>query len=841
MMSIKNAAFAFLLLGAASSSGLSFTFSSYKASSPREVNMPALPDSIDKENAFKAAQLFDLSQHNPYAAAGWTTLVPEADGRMRLAGPAGKPTLHTYYTRLRSPKFIKGKLELSSPTRARVSVNDEVKIKKEDSDSTAKQASEIITLLPQTDYDIFVDILQMPGDSSSEGFTLRYIPEKDFENINVTASSEAKGRVSQATAIFGERVSDTSLSADGRYLIVKSREIISDKETSERAQLFETSTGNPINENLDVTASWVPGRAAYVTTKERNGKYDVFITDLTSMKTSLFAKDIPDKDFVLTPDGNRLLYYKKTEGPKEEGTLRRYRNPDDRMPGDRDRMYIMCYDTRDKTTATVTFGGPSTYINDISRKGDKLLYTSTRQTPDKYPFYSSSLVEVDLFTLKTDTLAADFRQTLADAVYSPDADKVFVIAGPDAFGGIGANYAPHKIGNDYDYQGYILDIASKTATAVTKSFNPSISKGDWNPADGKIYFLGETGFYQYIYRLNPKDGKIIKIDTEVPYVRNFSLSPDNNQWLSYTGGSFTQDGEGYLLNLKTDKSRLISAPLRTLTGNVEFGQMEPWQFTAGDGTVVDGYMCLPPEFDPSKKYPLIVYYYGGTSPSNATFYHNYSPQVFASRDYVVYIPNPSGTTGYGQEFSARHVNAWGKRTAEEIIEGTKEFCKSHPFVDDKKIGCIGASYGGFMTMYLQTLTDIFSAAVSHAGISNVASYWGEGYWGYSYNTVAAARSYPWNNPELFTKQGALFNADKIHTPILLLHGSEDTNVPIGESIQLFNALKILGREVEFISVQGENHVIKGVENRLSWQNTIMAWFEKYLKDNPSWWNSLYKD
>ena len=81
----------------------------------------------------------------------------------------------------------------------------------------------------------------------------------------------------------------------------------------------------------------------------------------------------------------------------------------------------------------------------------------------------------------------------------------------------------------------------------------------------------------------------------------------------------------------------------------------------------------------------------------------------------------------------------------------------------RKIGCLGASYGGFMTMYLQTLTDIFSAAVSHAGISNVTSYWGEGYWGYSYNSVAAAKSYPWNNPDLFTKQGALFNADKIHT------------------------------------------------------------------------------
>ena len=96
----------------------------------------------------------------------------------------------------------------------------------------------------------------------------------------------------------------------------------------------------------------------------------------------------------------------------------------------------------------------------------------------------------------------------------------------------------------------------------------------------------------------------------------------------------------------------------------------------------------------------------------------------------MYVIQPSGTIGFGQEFSARHVNAWGKRTADDIIEGTKQFCKEHPFVDEKRIGCLGASYGGFMTQYLQTQTDIFAAAVSHAGISDVTSYWGEGYWGY---------------------------------------------------------------------------------------------------------------
>ena len=200
--------------------------------------------------------------------------------------------------------------------------------------------------------------------------------------------------------------------------------------------------------------------------------------------------------------------------------------------------------------------------------------------------------------------------------------------------------------------------------------------------------------------------------------------------------------------------------------------------------------------------------------------------------------NPSGTTAYGQEFAARHVNTWGKESGDDIIQGVKEFCKAHSFVDSKHIGCIGASYGGFMTEYLQTQTDIFAAAISHAGISNITSYWGGGYWGYSYGETAQYGSFPWNNPDLYVKQSPLFNADKIHTPLLLLHGTADTNVPTNESQQLYNALKILGRDVTYVQVEGENHVITDYNKRLAWLNVIYAWFAKYLQGNDAWWKAL---
>ena len=232
---------------------------------------------------------------------------------------------------------------------------------------------------------------------------------------------------------------------------------------------------------------------------------------------------------------------------------------------------------------------------------------------------------------------------------------------------------------------------------------------------------------------------------------------------------------------------------------------------------------------------------GGCTPTPRLLEFQYPFQVLAGQGYVVYVVEPSGATGYGQEFAARHVGTWGRGSADDIIEGTQAFLKAHPFVDPAKVGCMGASYGGFMTEYLQTRTDIFAAAVSHAGISNIASYWGGGYWGFTYGEGAQYGSYPWNNPELYVEQSPLFHADKIHTPLLLMHGTVDTNVPTTESIQLFTALRILGRPVSFVTVDGENHVIVNYNKRLEWQNAIFAWFAHWLKDEPEWWKALYPD
>jgi len=142
-------------------------------------------------------------------------------------------------------------------------------------------------------------------------------------------------------------------------------------------------------------------------------------------------------------------------------------------------------------------------------------------------------------------------------------------------------------------------------------------------------------------------------------------------------------------------------------------------------------------------------------------------------------------------------------------------------------------------MLLSTKTDLFAAGVAHAGISSLSSYWGEGYWGYSYSSVATAESFPWNRRDLYVDQSPLFRADQARVPILLTHGTADTNVPRGESDAFYIALKLLDKPVEYLQLDGVDHWVVSHDKRVVWSSSIVAWFDRWLKDQPEWWDQLY--
>ena len=268
-------------------------------------------------------------------------------------------------------------------------------------------------------------------------------------------------------------------------------------------------------------------------------------------------------------------------------------------------------------------------------------------------------------------------------------------------------------------------------------------------------------------------------------------------------------------------------------------EVDSFVFTNSDGDVIDGWLYHP-VIAMGGSTPLIVYYYGGAISTMGGF--NTTHQWLAANGYAVYVINPRGAHTYGQDFADHHVNDWGVKAPADVIEGVEALLSGHPELDRTRIGCYGGSYGGFMTMSLLTQTDLFAAAVSMYGISDLASYWGEGIWGYTYGDMAMADSYPWNRPDLYADRSPLYHADAVNTPLLLLHGADDANVPPGESEQMFTALKVLGREVELVRFAGEDHGISGSwRNRVAHRTMMLEWFDRWLKDQPEAWQARWSD
>lgn len=794
---------------------------------PVKVNKPVMADSLNVNGKpFEVKSLLNSTIPFDKVLANATVVDADTAGIVSFKSPDKGYALHLFSFFLNSDQYTKGTLEVSGPGSFNVYVNDK-----------AVSATSELAMEPHR-YEVVVKYLTADTDTCPP--TLKAVFKSD-EKAQVVASLNPDKRYTSRDILEGTNFRGVSVSPNGKYVLVKYYTRMEGGKSESFAQLREAAGGRILlqDKGFIMSASWMPTSNKMYFTRVGLSGTELVTVDPATMQEEILAVNLPEGSFSFTPDEKTLLFTIREEGPKDGPDMLRILEPNDRLPGFRDRYFIWRYDLQTGLYEQLTFGHNSTYINDVSPDSRYLLFSTSQTDYTSLPHSSNSLYKLDLQTMAVDTLWENTKY-VNGGTFSPDGKQLLVSGSGNAFGGIGLNIKEGQISNTYDGQLFLYDPATQKAKALTKDFNPNVTGAVWNKYDGQIYMLTEDQDYQRIYTCNPSNGKIKRIETSEDVVYNYSLA-DAAPMMYYYGQSVSNANRLYAYDLKSNKSRLIYDLSAEKLKDVKLGEVHDWNFVSEDGTTIQGRYYLPPNFDPAKKYPMIVYYYGGTSPTNRALEFSYSMHMYAALGYVVYTLNPSGTTGFGQEFAARHVNAWGDRTADEIIRGTELFCKEHSFVNPKKIGCAGASYGGFMTQYLQTRTDLFAAAVSHAGISALSSYWGEGYWGYGYCSVANTGTYPWNNPEFFTKHSPLFNADKINTPLLLLHGNADTNVPVGESIQMFLALKLLGKTVEFIEVDGENHGVADYKKRLEWQNTIFAWFAKWLKDEPEWWEAMYPE
>lgn len=795
----------------------------FRYAGPYEVKKPFLQDSLDV-NSKKFTEKELLKTAIPFSNVRQSAQFLETDTNGESMLPGTSQACHiglaSFY--LNSDRYVKGSLQIKGPETYEVYINNEKQ--------TPADGKIALTLEPHR-YEVVIKYLSEKDKTGSLKVTFETKAE-----VVVTATTDPEKRYTISDVFDGTRMRSVSLSPDGKYLLTAYQTTFPGGKTESFQQVTDRASGQVLIESSSNDYSWMPqSNLLYYTRNGLQGKELVSIDPVTKTENVL-SSNLPDGWFIFSPTEEYLLFTVSEEGPKKDKDMEEILVPDDRQPGWRNRSFLHKYDLATGVFERLTYGHNSTSLNDISQDGRYLLFTSQERTLTKRPFSITTLYRMDLQTMETEALLKD--PFIGRATFSPDGKLLAIEGSGEAFDGIGLNIAPGQTSNTADGQLFIYDLGSKQVSPVSKDFNPSIQYFTWNRHDKQIYLQGEDKDCVRLYVLNPSTGKIKPIPLKEDILSDFTLAESAPE-LVYYGESASNSQRLYSVNLKKNTTVCLKDLSKDILKDITLGEVRDWNFKAAAGDTIYGRYYLPPHFDPNKKYPLIVNYYGGTSPTERSLENRYPSHAYAALGYIVYIIQPSGATGFGQEFSARHVNAWGKRTGDEIIEGTKKFCAEHNFVDAKKIGCIGASYGGFMTQYLQTKTDIFAAAISHAGISDITSYWGEGYWGYSYSSLATANSYPWNARDIYVEQSPLFHADKINTPLLFLHGSVDTNVPVGESIQMFTALKLLGKETAFIQVTGQNHQIFDYKKRAEWNNTIYAWFAKWLKEQPEWWEALY--
>jgi dipeptidyl aminopeptidase/acylaminoacyl peptidase len=243
---------------------------------------------------------------------------------------------------------------------------------------------------------------------------------------------------------------------------------------------------------------------------------------------------------------------------------------------------------------------------------------------------------------------------------------------------------------------------------------------------------------------------------------------------------------------------------------------------------MDGWVIKPPDFDSSRKYPLVVEIHGGPNTQYGYgFMHEF--QVLAAQGYVVLYTNPRGSLGYGHDFALAVRGAWAEKDSFDILAGVDAAIKQG-YVDEQRLGVIGGSYGGFMTNWLIGHTDRFKAAVTDRSVTNLASDFGSCDFGWTFADDELDTT-PWEDLGRYIDSSPIKYVKDMHTPLLIMHSEQDLRCSIEQAEQLFASLKYLGREVLFVRFEGQSHGLSRgghPHSRLERLRHISQWFEEHL-------------
>jgi dipeptidyl aminopeptidase/acylaminoacyl peptidase len=371
---------------------------------------------------------------------------------------------------------------------------------------------------------------------------------------------------------------------------------------------------------------------------------------------------------------------------------------------------------------------------------------------------------------------------------------------------------------------WLYDRASGQSHRAGSDFADWVESINWAPDSKSMYVVAPYQGHDVMYEVT-LDGKFTMIEGNGS--TSAVVPSKSNQTLYVSRSGLTGPTEIYAVDKKSHAATRLTHDNDALLTSLKMGMTHDVFWTGADNARVEGHLMTPPDFDPAKKYPALVLIHGG--PQGAwgdSWGYRWNPEMFAARGYVILMPNPRGSSGFGQKFVEEISGDWGGRAYIDIMNGV-DMLAALPYVDSSRIGAAGGSYGGYMVDWILGHTDRFKALVSHAGVYDLESEYGttEELWFPEWEFGGT----PWDKPELYEKWSPNKFVKNFKTPTLVTHGELDYRVPINQGLELFTALQRRGIPSKLLVFPDEGHWVLKPQNSKLWYATVGDWFDQYLK------------
>ena len=459
-----------------------------------------------------------------------------------------------------------------------------------------------------------------------------------------------------------------------------------------------------------------------------------------------------------------------------------------------------------------------------SPASDKVAYTCRKKTGLAYAVSTNSDIYIyDLATGKTENITEENKGYDTNPQYSPDGKYI-------------AWQSMERDGYEADLNRlFVMDLATGEKRFVSRAFESNVDAFLWDKDSQSIYFIGVWHGETQIYNIGLADNDSLNRLTDGMHdYASLALCGDK---LIAKRHSMSMGDEIYAVNNTRSGNAFAEAEQLTsenkqIYDQLEMGKVEARWMTTTDGKQMLTWVIYPPQFDPNKKYPTLLFCEGGPqSPVSQFWSYRWNFQIMAANDYIIVAPNRRGLPGFGVEWNEAISGDYGGQCMKDYFTAIDEMAKE-PFVDKDRLGCVGASFGGFSVYWLAGHHDKrFKAFIAHDGIFNMEMQYleteekwfanwdmGGAYW--EKDNATAQRTFA-NSPHLFV--------DKWDTPILCIHGEKDFRILANQAMAAFDAAVMRGVPAELLIYPDENHWVLKPQNGVLWQRTFFEWLDKWLK------------